>query len=128
MLLVDTDVMVDILRGYPPALKWMRENAEETVVLSGFALLELIEGCVDKAAQGRVLGLAEECEIVWLSEEASDRAVELFAKYRLSHGLDMVDVLVGQLALELGLPLTSFNQKHYACIPGLAVAAPYERM
>lgn len=127
VVLVDTDVMVDVLRSYPPAMEWMRTHAAEDLTLPGFVLLELIEGCTDKSAQDRVLKLAEQCEIAWLSEEASDRAAALFGAYRLSHGLDMIDALIGQTALELSETLLTFNQKHYACVPGLATAAPYER-
>ena len=127
LVLVDTDVMVDVLRSYPPAMDWMRTNATENLTLPGFVLLELIEGCLDKSAQDRVLKLAEQCEVAWLSEQASDRAAALFGTYRLSHGLDMIDALIGQTALELNVTLFTFNQKHYACVPGLVTAAPYER-
>jgi predicted nucleic acid-binding protein len=128
MVLVDTDVMVDVLRSYPPAMEWMRTRAAENLTLPGFVLLELIEGCPDKSGQDRVLKLAKRCEIAWLSEEASDRAATLFGTYRLSRGLDMIDALIGQTALELNATLLTFNQKHYACVPGLETAAPYDRM
>ncbi len=127
MIVADTDVMVDILRGFPPALRWMQSNPSQQLVLPGFVLLELLEGCRDKAAQERVLKLTEGCRIEWLSEEAFSRAVGLFVCYRLSHGLDMIDVLIAQTALELGVPLAGFNEKHYGCVPDLVVSAPYSR-
>jgi len=126
--LVDTDVMIDILRSYPPALEWMRACSGEVLTLPGFVLLELIEGCQDKSGQDRVLKLAERCEIAWLSEEASDKAATLFGTYRLSNGLGMIDALIGQTALELQVTLLTFNQKHYACVPGLETTVPYERV
>ena len=119
--------MIDVLRSYPPAMEWMRTHATEDLTLPGFVLLELIEGCLDKSAQNRVLKLAEHCDVAWLSEEASDRAATLFGTYRLSHGLDMIDALIGQTVLELNVTLLTFNEKHYACVPGLATMVPYER-
>ena len=127
MALVDTDVMVDVLRNYPPALEWMRAQAAEALVMPGFVLLELIEGCRDKESQERVLRLAGGCDVAWLSDDGANSALHLFAEHRLANGLDMIDALVGQTALELGVPLLTFNQKHYACIPGLMVEAPYGR-
>ena len=127
MALVDTDVMVDVLRSYGPALDWMRSNSGEPLVLPGFVLLELLEGCRDKSSQERVLKLMESCQVVWLSEVGFRKAVDLFVARRLSHGLDMIDVLIAQTALELGVPLVGFNQKHYGCVLGLEVIAPYSR-
>lgn len=127
MALVDTDVMIDVLRGYQPALEWLKSRSGETLVMPGFVLMELLEGCKDKPAQERVLEIARNCSVIWLSESAFKSAVNLFVSYRLSHGLDMMDVLVAQTAIQLDVPLLSFNQKHYRCIPNLAVSAPYSR-
>ena len=44
MTLVDTDVMVDIRRGHPPALAWF-DGLEEVPGLPGFVLMELVAGC-----------------------------------------------------------------------------------
>ena len=54
-----------------------------------------------------------------------DLALSLFTRYHLSHHLGIIDVLIAQLALSLDLPLHTFNQKHYAAIPGLELAQPY---
>jgi predicted nucleic acid-binding protein len=127
VVLVDTDVMIDVIREYPPALAWMSSRSSELLAVPGFVLLELIQGCKDKVALNRVLALAGSCRIVWLSEEASNRAAELFARHRLKHGLGMIDALVGQTSVELGVPIHTFNTKHYACVPGIELVSPYER-
>ena len=40
MVLLDTDVMIDILRGYPPALAWLRSLDDDVIALPGFVLME----------------------------------------------------------------------------------------
>ena len=47
MLLLDTDVMIDLIRNYPPAIAWLDEirAQEEKVSLPGFVVMELIQGC-----------------------------------------------------------------------------------
>ena len=39
------------------------------------------------------------------------------ARYYLSHGLGILDALIGQMAVALNLPMHTFNQRHYAAIP-----------
>lgn len=127
MVLVDTDVMVDVLRCYQPAVEWVESHVSEDVAIPGFVLLELIEGCGNKAAQAQVLSLVDKVQVVWLSESACDRAATLFTEHRLTDGLGMIDALVAQTALEAGVTLATFNQKHYACVPGLELVSPYDR-
>ena len=45
--IVDTDVMVDVLREHPPAVAWLRSLGEEEIVLPGYVLMELLQGCRD---------------------------------------------------------------------------------
>lgn len=55
MILLDSDVAVDILRGQPIALQWLSGvPADEEIVLPGFVAMELIFGCenpADRSAQ-----------------------------------------------------------------------------
>lgn len=48
MILPDTDIMVDILRDYPPAVQWMQSLGDEAIALPGFVVMELIQGCQTK--------------------------------------------------------------------------------
>ena len=48
--------------------------------------------------------------------------------YRLSHNAGVLDVLIGQTAASLGIPLHTFNAKHYGFIPGIQMVQPYSKM
>ncbi len=37
------------------------------------------------------------------------------------------DIMIGETALALNLPLHTFNQKHYAAIPNLKTIQPYTK-
>jgi predicted nucleic acid-binding protein len=55
MILLDSDVMIDILRNYPPAMEWFDALDEnEEIALPGYVLMELIQGCRNKAEQDRL--------------------------------------------------------------------------
>jgi predicted nucleic acid-binding protein len=45
MRFLDTDVMIDILRGHPPALQWLKSLGGEEIGLCGIVVMELIQGC-----------------------------------------------------------------------------------
>jgi len=127
MILLDTDVMVDLLRQYPPAVAWLDSLGEEEIVLPGFVVMELIQGCRTRAEQEKVERELGAYSVAWPSPGTCDEALSVFARYRLSHGLGILDALIGQMAVALNLPLYTFNQKHYAAMPNLRTVQPYEK-
>ena len=55
MILLDSDVMIDLLRQYPPATQWFDAlDEDEEVALPGYVVLELIQGCRNKREQERM--------------------------------------------------------------------------
>ena len=127
MILLDTDVMIDLLRQYPPAVAWLDSLGEEEIILPGFVVMELIQGCRNKAEQEKVERELGTYGVVWPSPETCNEALSVFTHYHLSHGLRILDALIGQIAVALDLPLYTFNQKHYAPIPNLKTVQPYEK-
>ena len=127
MILLDTDVMVDVLRQYPPAVQWLGALGDETIVLPGFVVMELIQGARSKPEQEAIEKALATHVAVWPSSDACQSALQVFAHQHLSHGLGILDAIIGQVAIESGLPLHTFNQKHYDSIPGLTTAQPYDR-
>ena len=126
MVLVDSDVMIDLLRDYPLALKWL-DSFDDEILLSGFVVMELIQGCKNRTEQRRMQKELENYNVIWPSPEICDEAVEVFAHYYLSHNLGMIDALIGQTAVALNLPLHTFNQKHYSVIPNIKLIRPYDK-
>lgn len=49
MILVDSDVMIDILRQYKPALDWLKMLNNEEIGIPGLVAMELIQGCRNRA-------------------------------------------------------------------------------
>ena len=41
MILIDTDIMIDILRGYTPAIDWLASLSDEEILLPGFVSEDL---------------------------------------------------------------------------------------
>lgn len=127
MRLLDTDIMIDVLRSYPPAIEWLSSVGNESIALPGFVVMELIQGCSGKSEQNRLLISIADLEIMWPEAETRKRALETFAEYRLGHGIGIIDTLIGQMAADEGIPLHTFNIRHYRIIPGLEIISPYEK-
>ena len=127
MILLDTDVMIDLLRQYLPAVIWLGAIGEEEIALPGFVAMELILGCRNKAEQEKMERELRNYAIVWPSPATCNEALSVFASHHLSHGIGIIDMLIGQTAVALNVPLYTFNRKHYVAIPKLKTVQPYEK-
>ncbi len=128
MILLDSDVLIDLLRRHPPAIRWFESlPREERLVIPGFVVMELIQGCRNKTEQERLTRELAACGVAWPSPQDCGAALNVFAAHRLSHNAGLLDTLIGQTAVALGAPLHTFNQKHYSFIPGLQTLQPYAR-
>ncbi len=128
MILLDSDVLIDLLRNYPPAMDWFDAlDEDEEVALSGYVVMELIQGCRNRMEQERLQRELATYGVEWLSPKDCHRALDVFTRYRLSHHAGLLDVLIGQTAVTLDAPLHTFNQRHYSFIPGMRTVQPYPK-
>src|SRR5262245_48918563 len=123
-MLLDTDVMVDVLRGHPPAVAWLAGLAPP-IALPGLVAMELLQGCRNAAEQQRVERQIFRFTLHWPTAADCGKALQDFAAFRLSHGVGLLDALIGATAAGLGEPLATFNIKHYGVIAGLTTIQPY---
>ncbi len=126
MQMMDADVAIDILRGYGPADLWF-SSLRELPDISGFAAMELIQGCYNARELQAVNKLLSGLNVVWPTKEDYERALQDFTSFRLSHSVGMLDTLIGATAVGSGAALLTFNEKHYRLIPNLVTTKPYTR-
>ncbi|MFZ4641587.1 MAG: PIN domain-containing protein [Nodosilinea sp.] len=126
MYLVDTDIMIDIQRGFEPALAWFA-SLSELPSIPGFAVMELIQDAQNKQQVRQVLQLVAPLPITWPTEIDCARALSDFTAYHLSHKVGLIDALIASCAVGRSLTLCTFNVKHYQVIPGLSLEQPYSR-
>jgi predicted nucleic acid-binding protein len=77
MILLDTDVMIDLMREYLPAIDWLDSLGTEKIVLPGLVAMELIQGCRDKAEQQEVDRELRSYNVAWPSPLACDEALSV---------------------------------------------------
>ena len=127
MILLDTDVMVDIMRRYPPAVAWLDSLGTEVVGIAGLVAMELLQGCRNREEQQQMEGFLRPYQWYWPSQPDCARAFDDFAAYHLSHSLGILDTLIAETAVGLGIQLASFNTKHYGVLDTLRTIQPYAR-
>ncbi|HFC11439.1 MAG TPA: VapC toxin family PIN domain ribonuclease, partial [Anaerolineae bacterium] len=93
---MDSDVMIDLLRQYPPAVQWFGALPDnEALMLPGYVMMELIQGCKNKVELTNLRYALADYGIVWLSPDQCDAALTVFSEYRLSHNAGLLDTLIG---------------------------------
>jgi len=125
MILLDTDVMVDILRGYEPAKVWL-ETVDE-IGVAGLVAMELIQGCQNAREQRILEKDLSEYQLYWPSVEDCNRALKTFSLHHLSDNIGLLDALIAETTIGIQAKLATFNVKHYRVINGLQSLQPYTR-
>jgi predicted nucleic acid-binding protein len=126
MRLVDTDILIDIQRGYLSALEWFG-SLKNLPSVPGFVVMELMQPAKNKSDIRKVQELIAPLDIVWPRPADLQRALAWFPELRLSHNLGLLDALIAATAVGLKAPLITFNVKHYRAIPGLQTEQPYKK-
>jgi predicted nucleic acid-binding protein len=124
--LVDTDILIDVQRGHPPAVAWFAALSELPAI-PGFVVMELIQDAPSAEHVRKALRLVSALPVVWPTETECGRALSDFATYHLSHGLGPLDALIAACAVGRSATLCTFNEKHYRPVVGLITERPYAR-
>lgn len=123
---LDTDVLIDILRGYSPAVEWFSTLPEQPSVVS-LVVMELVQGCRNKEELRVVQQLTMPLEIWYPSELEMQQAMQIFMQQYLRTRLSIIDAIVGTVAASRSATLCTFNTHHYRAIPDLQTAQPYPK-
>jgi predicted nucleic acid-binding protein len=121
--LCDTSVIIDILRGYPPAIAYAR-NLAEPPTCSEITRVEVLRGLRtdERRATERLFGALRWVDV---DEPIARRAGELGRAWRRSHqDIATTDLIVAATAEEHGHELATLNLKHFPMFSGLRL--PYE--
>jgi predicted nucleic acid-binding protein len=121
--LVDTAIVIDLLRAFPPAAAWI--GAQDQLAICQVVWIEVLEGVVDKNRQRLALQMLEKFDQVETNSQDTAQAIELLKSFRLSHGVDGYDCLIAAASLRLDLPLYTLNLKHFTPMIGTLAVKPY---
>jgi predicted nucleic acid-binding protein len=113
-VIVDTDILIDAGRGVAEATSCLQAIEQQSALAtSAVTQMELLVGSRNKKEQDEIEKFLSRFQVIKITGAASDMAVDLLRRYRLSHGLLIGDALIAATALVLDAPLISKNQRDY---------------
>lgn len=121
--LLDTSVIIDLLRDYTPARDWL--SGQGKLGITPIVWLEIIQGADDKAAMQSAIRLLKAFEPVEMLPSDHHWAIEQAIRYTLSHNVGVFDCLIAAASYRLQVPLYSGNIKHFSPLLGNLVQKPY---
>ena len=120
-VLVDTDVLIDFLRGYGPAVSFVDDHSDR-IVLSAIVVTELYAGAKGDAEQKVLQSLLSVFRVAPISGEIARLGGLYRRDYGPSHGTGLSDALVAATAFLEGAELKTLNVKHYPMFDGIEPA------
>ena len=120
-VVLDTDVLVDYLRGLPAAGRYV-DGLAAVPTCSEVTRVEVLRGIRshERGATERLLATIRWSEV---DEETSRLAGELGRRFRRSHGqIGVADLLIAATAARLGIPLATLDVRHFPMFEGLEPA------
>jgi predicted nucleic acid-binding protein len=118
---VDTDVMVDFLRGHPTAVALVKKHTSR-IVLSTIVAAELYAGIKGDAELDALDNLMALFRVIPVSLEIA-RIGGLYKRdFTNSHGVGLADAIIAATAASEGAELKTLNTKHYPMFKSLKPA------
>ena len=123
-VLVDTDVLIDFLRGREPAVSFVNDHSDR-IVVSSIVVAELyagVRGGKDDSEQAVLESLLSLFRVVPVSD-AIARFGGLYKRdYGGSHGIGLADAIVAATATLEDAQLKTLHVKHYPMFEGIEPA------
>ncbi|HEX8638276.1 MAG TPA: type II toxin-antitoxin system VapC family toxin [Pyrinomonadaceae bacterium] len=120
LTVVDSDILIDVARGESDAINCLsRLEKTSALAISIVTQMELIVGCRNKKGIERFGKILSRFQLLKITDEISDRAVDLLKQYFSSHGLLIADGLIATTTLVHNQAFITKNQRDYSFITGL---------
>ena len=120
-MILDTNIIVWVLRAHPRAVAFVDRLPVAERNLSSISHIELLRGCRDKLDMERTIRLIEEelGETVPVDEKMTKLAIDLMKEHALARRPGIPDLLIAATAMTRGEVLATENLKDFQYIPGL---------
>mgnify|MGYP003565371886 CR=1 FL=1 len=120
-ILLDTDILVDFLRGYSKAMAFVNANSER-IILSTIVIAELYAGVKGAAEQAVLDDFVSLFRVVTVNANIAKAGGLYKRDYAKSHGVGLADAILAATAEAENAELKSLNTKHYPMLKGLRPA------
>ncbi len=120
-MLVDTDVLIDFLRGYNKAISFI-EKFSSQIILSPIVVAELYAGVKGAEELSILDNFVSQFRVIPITSEIAKVGGLYKRDFRKSHGVGLADAILAATAEKEKAELKTLNVKHYPMINGLKPA------
>jgi len=123
--LIDSDVLIDHLRGRAPAAEFLRQcfSSGERLQLSVITHAELLAG-LRPGEENDLQDLLRRFEAMLVTQATAEEAGRYRREFGRSHGVELPDALIAATAKVSGATLYTTNVRHYP-MTDITVRRPY---
>ena len=119
--LLDTDVLVEFLRGHKKAVTFVN-SCSARIILSSIVVAELYAGVKGDAEQAALADFVSLFRVIPVSAEIAKAGGLYKRDYGKSHGVGLADAILAATAKAEDAELKTLNRKHYPMLKGLRPA------
>ena len=123
-LLLDTDVLVEYLRGRREAVEYL-ESLSSDLYLSVISVAELFAGVKGDEEERSLKQFLLAFAILPITEKVARLGGLYRRDFGPSHDTGLADALIAATAVENGANLVTFNRRHFPMVSRITM--PYER-
>lgn len=121
MILCDTNIIISSLNGRENTIKQLDLIGINNIVLSSITVMELYQGVWNKRELIQMRKNIEYFDTIQIDEKISIKAIELIEEYRLSHGLEIPDAIIGATAICHNIELYTYNLKDFSFLSNIKI-------
>ncbi len=120
-ILVDTDVLIDYLRGRDEAVALIT-STNHTFLISSLTVAELYAGIKGDDEEKTLEEFLGTLTVISVTSSLAKAAGRYRKQYMKSHSVGLADAVIAATAMQEGALLKTLNIKHYPMMEGLQPA------
>ena len=119
LTIVDSSVLIDASRDRQPAIRFLSEAAEAGPLWSSVLVRSELWVGVRPDEDDQVTDLLDHLRWQEVTAPIADLAGRLGSRYRRTHHIGLVDLVIAATAIELGGTVATLNVRDFPMFPGL---------
>ncbi|HVT90168.1 MAG TPA: PIN domain-containing protein [Tepidisphaeraceae bacterium] len=124
--IIDSSILIDCLRGRAEAITFLAGIAGGAGARTHLLVAaELLAGARNNDELNLIDSFLQSFDLVVPNEEDGFSSLELYCRFRLSHGVDWPDCQIAATALRLNIEVFTQNMKYFTAFPGVRVVRAY---
>lgn len=123
-VLCDTNILISAFNGRQDTIDQLDKIGLEGILVSAITVMELFQGMGNKPELKEMKKKISYYDVVQIDEKISEKAIEFVETYKLSHGLQIPDAIIGATAVVYQIPIFTYNVRDFSFLPGINLYEP----